>query len=473
MKTKKKKNVVDLEAIGLAKSPTSRASVRNASEKKVVSRSTALSAEVVDPNALRHQAAERRQHVIDHLDEYLVAAEKAMQANGVQVHWAANAEEARQLIVTLCKEAGVRRIAKSKSMVTEEIHLNDALKAAGMDVIETDLGEFVVQLDNDHPSHIVTPIIHKNRKDVAATFAREGISKYDEDPERLTMAARSYLRRVFEDADCGITGANFFVAETGRLVTVSNEGNLRLTANTPRLHIALTGIEKVVATEEDLALLLKLLARSATGQSLTVYTQFLGGPRGPKDPDGPDAMHVVLLDNGRTNLLGGRYREMLRCIRCGACLNVCPVYRAVTGHGYGSVYPGPMGAIFSPLLGGDESRRKYAYLPKASSLCGACEEVCPVAIPIPKMLVALREESTRNALPAPDGTPPWAPWTFLSTSPTIWRTALEGGRTFGWGPAKFAPVAAFQRWLQHHELPEWPEQSFRSWWKKRDNGDAK
>ncbi len=468
MKQSKRVGVVDVEAIGIGKSESSRASVRSASEKKVVSRAMALEAEVENSADLRLEAAARRQHVIDHLDEYLLAAEKSMTDNGIQVHWAADQEEAQQLVVKLCHDAGVKRIAKSKSMVSEEIHLNGALEAAGMEVVETDLGEFVVQLDNDHPSHIVTPIIHKSRKDVAATFAREGISEYNEDPEALTMAARRHLRSVFMSADCGITGANFIVAETGRLVTVSNEGNLRLTSNTPRLHIAMTGIEKIVATEADLALLLKLLARSATGQSLTVYTQFLGGPRASGDPDGPDAMHVILLDNGRTNLLGGRYREMLRCIRCGACLNVCPVYRAVTGHGYGSVYPGPMGAIFSPLLGGEESRRKYAYLPKASSLCGACEEVCPVAIPIPKMLVALREESMRMHMPGPGGTPPWAPWSMLATSPGIWKVALESGRAIGWGPARIAPVAAFQRWLQHHDLPAWPRQSFRSWWKKRD-----
>lgn len=467
MKPADRKSIIDVEAIGIGKSASSRASVRSASEKKVVSRAVVLEAEVENLDEKRHEAAARRQHVIDHLDEYLLAAEKSMQAKGIQVHWAADAEEARELVVGLCRAAEVKLIAKSKSMVSEEIHLNDALEAAGMRVVETDLGEFVVQLDKDHPSHIVTPIIHKSRKDVATTFEREGISDYNEDPEALTMAARRHLRKIFQEADCGITGANFIVAETGRLVTVSNEGNLRFTANTPRLHIAMTGIEKIVATEADLALLLKLLARSATGQSLTVYTQFLGGPREPGDPDGPDAMHVILLDNGRTNLLGGRYREMLRCIRCGACLNVCPVYRAVTGHGYGSVYPGPMGAIFSPLLGGEESRRKYAYLPKASSLCGACEEVCPVAIPIPKMLVGLREEAHRLHMPTPSGTPPWAPWSLLATNPSVWKVALEGGRAFGWGPARMAPVPAFQRWLQHHELPKWPDQSFRSWWKKR------
>lgn len=461
------KNTVDIEGIGSAKPATVLASVRSASQQKVRARITALESELRDSDELRRQVAERRQHVIDHLDEYLVAAEEAMTALGMKVHWASGAGDARRIVGEICEAAGARRIVKSKSMVTEEIHLNEHLENAGMEVVETDLGEFIVQLDKDQPSHIVTPIIHKDRAGVARTFEANGIAAYNEDPEALTMAARRFMRERFLNADCGITGANFIVAETGRLVTVSNEGNLRLTANAPRLHIAVTGIEKVVATEADMAALLSLLARSATGQALTVYTQFLGGPGNGEETGGPAERHVVLLDNGRTNLLGGRYREMLRCIRCGACLNVCPVYRAVSGHGYDSVYPGPMGAILSPLLGGEETRARYANLPKASSLCGSCEEVCPVAIPIPKMLLALREESHRDNLPGPKGAPAWGPWSFLSVRPRLWRLALGLLHRFGPGPVGRTPSAPIRHWRKYHDLPARPAQSFRSWWRER------
>jgi L-lactate dehydrogenase complex protein LldF len=307
---------------------------------------------------------------------------------------------------------------------------------------------------------------------VARIFEENGLGEYTESPEELTAQARRHFRDLFRSASMGITGANFVVAETGRLVTVSNEGNLRFSANAPRTHVAITGIEKIVATEAELAIILKLLARSATGQSITVYTQFFAGARKNGELDGPDESHLVFLNNGRTNLLGGEYREMLRCIRCGACLNVCPVYRAVSGHGYGSVYPGPMGAIFSPLLGGEESRKEYAWLPKASSLCGACEEVCPVSIPIPKMLIGLRHD-LKDGAPPPKGTPGFGAWAKLANSPMLWRTSMKGGSTIGWGPAKLFPAGPFKAWLVNHDLPPWPKRDFRSWWKKRGSAKPK
>lgn len=458
---------VDADAIGQRKAAESRASVRNASEKKVKAREASLKSELKDSQGLQLLAADMRQAVLDDLGHWLEVAEENLQARGFRVHWADDAEEARRLIGDICQAAGGGLISKAKSMVTEEIELNAHLEKLGYTPVETDLGEFVVQIAHDHPSHIVTPIIHINGKQVARLFAEHKLGEYTEDPAALTRMARAHLRRVYREAGIGITGANFVVAETGRLVTVSNEGNLRLSSNAPRVHIAITGIEKIAAREAEMAVLLKLLARSATGQSLTVYTQFFGGPRRGDEPDGPEESHIIFLNNGRTNLLGGKYREMLRCIRCGACLNVCPVYRAVTGHGYDSVYPGPMGAILSPLLGGDEGRRKYAWLPKASSLCGACEEVCPVAIPIPKMLVGLRQDLRKEA-PSPKGTPPFGPWAMLATNSRLWRVVLAAGRAVGWGPTRIAPISAFANWTKHRSLPPWPKRSFRHLWKQRN-----
>ncbi|MFH0795296.1 MAG: LutB/LldF family L-lactate oxidation iron-sulfur protein [bacterium] len=458
--------VVDPERLGRQQPVEIRNSVRGACEKKVAARETSLAENILDPASLRDLAGRLRQHVLDHLDEYLDRAEKRLESNGVQVHWAKDAAQAREVIAGICRTAGARLIVKGKSMVSEEIELNHHLEAGGFEVVETDLGEFVVQLDADRPSHIVTPIIHKSKEQIAQLFERKGLGEHTQDPEALTMQARRHLRRIFEQADVGITGVNFVVAESGRIVTVSNEGNVRFCSTLPRVHIALTGVEKIVAREDDLAALLKMLARSSTGQDLTVYTQFLGAVRSKEDPDGSQERHLIFLDNGRTEILGGRYREMLRCIRCGACLNVCPVYRTVTGHSYGSVYPGPMGAILSPLLGSSESRWNYAALPKASSLCAACEEVCPVAIPIPKMLLSLRQEIGRGA-PLSGSVPNFGLWALLVASPRLWRWSLRVANWTGWRIVKLLPVGALRAWLQARELPEWPRESFREAWRKR------
>jgi L-lactate dehydrogenase complex protein LldF len=463
---------IDVEALAQAQPAAARASVRAVSERKVNARQKALAADIADIEGMRLLAAELRQHTLDHLDQYLEQAEKALQSRGVRVHWAQDAEEARNIVAGLCKAAGAQVVSKAKSMVTEEIELNAFLESLGYQPFETDLGEFVVQLAKDRPSHIVTPIMHMNGREVARIFEREGLGPYTEDPEKLTMMARRRMRSVFRDAVLGITGANYITADTGRIILLSNEGNIRFTLTAPRVHIALTGIEKVIAREEELAVLLKLHARSATGQDLTVYTQFAGGPRRRGDPDGPEEVHVVLLDNGRSEILGSRYHAILRCIRCGACLNVCPVYRAVTGHAYSAVYPGPMGSIYSPLLGGDEARHNYASLPKASSLCGACQEVCPVDIPIPEMLLGLRED-LKPQLGTMAGTPPFSLWAALATRPRLWRTALTAGHAVGWAPIEAAPIAAFKAWLRYRELPPWPREPFRQAWRKRQKTKPK
>ncbi|HEY8415209.1 MAG TPA: LutB/LldF family L-lactate oxidation iron-sulfur protein, partial [Thermaerobacter sp.] len=285
--------------------------------------------------------------------------------------------------------AGARRVVKSKSMVTEEIHLNPHLEAAGIEVVETDLGEYIIQLAGHRPSHIVAPAVHLSQQQIREIFSREAGRPLPDDAVALAAFARQQLRQEFLRADVGISGVNFLVAESGTVVLVTNEGNGRMVTSLPRVHIAVMGMERVVPTWADLAVLLEVLARSATGQKITVYTTFVGGPRRPGEADGPEEFHLVIVDNGRSNLLGTRFQEALHCIRCGACLNACPVYRQIGGHPYGGVYSGPIGAVITPLLGGLDG---WDDLPYASSLCGACHEACPVMIPLHDLLVDLREE---------------------------------------------------------------------------------
>ncbi|MBX7135965.1 MAG: lactate utilization protein [Fimbriimonadaceae bacterium] len=348
-------------------------------------------------------------------------------------------------------------IAKAKSMATEEIHLNPALEAAGFLPVETDLGEYVVQIDGDRPSHIVTPIIHKNRFEVARSFEREGLGPYTEDPAELTLQARAALREKFREAVVGISGVNFGIAETGRLVLVENEGNNRFSTTAPKVHIALMGIEKILPKEADLPLFLKLLAGSATGQRFATYIHLITGPRQPDETDGPEEVHLVLLDNGRSKILESKYREVLRCIRCGACLNVCPVYRQAGGHAYRHVYSGPIGAVLAPLLEGLDATGDLA---KASSLCGACEEVCPVKIPLPDMLLELRDEGIQSG--AIKEAIPWNRFAQGASSPLLWRAGLFLLPMAG----KLAP-GALTDWTEMREPPQRVGRSFRKWWDER------
>jgi L-lactate dehydrogenase complex protein LldF len=419
-----------------------------------------------DPNSLRKLAGAIKDHTLHHLDEYLEKAEKALTDRGVHVHFASTDEDARQAILKILKDHGVKQLTKSKSMAAEEIHLNPFLIENGVECLESDLGEFIIQLDGDEPSHIVKPIIHKNRRGIANTFLREGIAPdYNDDPETITRRARVHLREKYMVAEAGITGANFVCADTGRLVLVTNEGNSRFGMAPVNLHIALVGIEKIIPQERDLSVFLNLLGRSATGQQLTVYTEFINGPKSENQPDGPEHMHVVFMDNGRTDVLASNCREILRCIRCSACQNVCPVYRQASGHAYRSVYGGPIGAVLSPILFGKRFP-ELADLPKASSLCGACNEVCPVDIPIPDLLLRLRDKAKREEIPS-EGAIPMSPFATLATSPSLWRTAMTMSKAMNHLPIEVAPIKPLQDWLGQRTLPESHGGDFRKWLKAR------
>ena len=357
---------------------------------------------------LRDRAHAIRMQVIDDLDGHVDRFVAALEAAGGRAHVCATAEDARATVARICAGAGLA--AKSKSMLSEEIELNGALEEAGLEVVETDLGEYILQLAGEHPVHIIAPAIEKTAEDVAVLLSAVEGAQVEPQLEALAQAARRQLRRVFERADVGITGANFAVSDTGSICLVTSEGNGGLVTALPRVHVALLGMERLVPTLDDLAVLLQLLARSGTGQTLTSYTRLLTGPRRPGEEDGPEELHVVIVDNGRTGLLRGRYREMLACIRCGACLNVCPVYRKAGGGAYGPVYSGPMGAVLVPLLAGLE---RAPSLPHASSLCGACTDACPVKIPLHELLLDLRRDLVEERI---------APW-WERASFAIWSWA--------------------------------------------------
>jgi len=342
-----------------------------------------------DVEALRERAHAIRMEVIDDLEGHVARFTEALEARGGHVYFARTAAEASAYVAEVCRRRGAKLAAKSKSMASEEIGLNEALAAVGVQPVETDLGEYILQLAGEHPVHIVAPAIEKTAADVAELFSRVRGEQVPAELEALTLAARAQLRETFLQADVGITGVNFGVSATGSICICTNEGNGRLVSSVPPVHVAVMGMERLVPTTADLAVLLRLLARSGTGQKLTVYTTLITGPRLPGEHDGPEELHVVILDNGRTNLLRGRYREMLACIRCGACLNVCPVYRRTGGAAYGPVYSGPMGAVLLPLLVGLD---RAPSLPHASSLCGACTEACPVKIPLHELLLDLRRD---------------------------------------------------------------------------------
>lgn len=429
-------------------------------------RARSLRSDYADADHLRRLAGAVKQHTLDHLDEYLESAAAALGANGVQVHFAPDSEDALDTILGILRKRGAKRVVKSKSMATEEVHLNAFLERHGINCVETDLGEFIVQLDEDTPSHIIKPIIHKNRRQIARTFERHGLGDYNTDPETITRRARRHLRARYMECDAGITGANFVSAGSGRIVIVTNEGNARFCLAPAKVHIALVGIEKVVPSDRDLGLFLNLLGRSATGQQLTVYTEFISGPRRRGQPHGPEEMHVIFLDNGRTRTLASDCREILRCIRCGACQNVCPVYRQASGHAYRHVYGGPVGAVLSPLLAGEQFAR-FADLPKASSLCGACNEVCPVDIPIPDLLLKLRNRAHREGIVSP-GALPMEPFARLATHPELWRLAMRGGAITNLVPeAAKIPIPGFGQWLRQRTLPKWRGGAFRKWMRQR------
>lgn len=428
---------------------------------------------------MRELSASIKAHTLDHLDYYLEQFIDSATASGTQVHFAASAKQANEICLDIAKRNESKLCVKSKSMVTEETHLVPALEGIGCETVETDLGEFIIQLDNDAPSHIVTPMIHKDRTAVARAFVRELNADYTEDPTELTQIAHHHLRAKFRQADLGISGGNFLVADTGSVVICTNEGNGRLCTSAPRVHVAFVGIEKLVPSKEHLGVLLKMLARSSTGQPLTVYTHIMSGPKRTEDHDGPEEMHVILVDNGRSEILREETRDMLRCIRCGACLNACPVYRKVTGHSYGAVYSGPIGALITPMFKGLEN---YKDLPNASSLCGACYEACPVKIDIPKYLIKLRNMQLNAGLTSFGERITmrfWAAslkedWSFrlgwwgqklAIRALARWKGTLaprgDGISTRGWLSKLPGPVHG---WTSERDLPTPTASSFRQWW---------
>ncbi|HEV8681139.1 MAG TPA: lactate utilization protein B, partial [Stellaceae bacterium] len=411
-------------------------------------------------------------------DFYLELYERNVTAAGGHVHWARNAADARTAILDICHAAGARIVTKGKSMVAEEIALNDHLEANGITPVETDLGEYIIQLRHEPPSHIIAPAIHLMKEQVADAF-RAAHTELDPgrplaDPRELCDESRTILRPRFLAADVGITGANFLVAETGSSIIVTNEGNGDLTQTLPRIHIVITGIEKVVPTLEDAATLLRLLARSATGQEFSSYTTISTGPRRAVDPDGPDEYHVVLLDNGRTDLIGGEFQDMLRCLRCAACLNHCPVYAAVGGHAYGWVYPGPMGAVLTPALVG---LHEAGHLPNASTFCGRCEEVCPVKIPLPRMMRHWREREFVQQRSPPATRRGLQLWAWLATRPALYHAVVEtAGRVLGWigGPrGRFRSLPLAQGWSLARDMPAPEGRSFHSLWAERQRRAGK
>ena len=421
---------------------------------------------------LRDQARDIKDHVLANLDVYLERYEARVRASGGQVHWAETPDQARAAILGICRKVKARLVTKGKSMISEEIDLNQHLAENGVTPVETDLGEYIIQLRNERPSHIIAPAVHLTRDQVEADFRKAHTLL---DPNRdlteipsLVEEARAVLRQKYLAADVGVTGANFLIAETGTSIIVTNEGNGDLTQNLPRVHIVLASIEKIVPTLEDASTILRVLARSATGQDFSNYTTLSTGPRRAGDLDGPDEYHVVILDNGRVNVLGTEFQDMLRCIRCGACLNHCPVYNAIGGHAYGWVYPGPIGAVVTPALIGIENA---PHLPNASTFCGRCEEVCPMRIPIPRMLRHWREkEFERHLQPAAMR---WGLglWAWVARRPALYRRATALAARIlanqGHGAGRLASVPFASGWTQNRDLPAPQGKTFHQLWKER------
>ena len=427
--------------------------------------------------ALRDSARDIKNHTLQNLDLYLEAYEAKVVSSGGHVHFARNAEEARDIILSICKDADARTVTKGKSMIAEEIGINEHLESHGIVPVETDLGEYIIQLRHELPSHIIAPAVHLNATQVEQDFRRVHTHldpKRDlSEPVQLLTEARSVLRERFLAADVGITGANFLVAETGTSVIVTNEGNGDLTQILPKTHIVLASIEKLVPTLEDVSQILRVLARSATGQEISVYTTFSTGPRHLGDDDGPENYHVVILDNGRSAMLGTSFEEMLRCIRCGACMNHCPVYHAVGGHAYGWVYPGPMGAVLTPTLIGID---KAGHLPNASTFCGRCESVCPVKIPLPKLMRHWREREFERHLTPATVRSGLGLWAFFAKRPALYglatRVAIAAMGYAGRRKGRFRWLPFASGWTKTRDLPAPQGETFQARWRREHKGRA-
>jgi L-lactate dehydrogenase complex protein LldF len=419
-----------------------------------------------DYQELRSAANGLKKHTIDNLDFYLEQFAENVTANGGQVAFCDTGVEVADYILNLAKRKNAKLIVKSKSMTTEEIDLNERLQHHGLEAVETDLGEYIIQLAGAKPFHIVAPALNLTRYDVADIFRRNLGIENETVPEKQTMIARAVLRQKFLEADIGITGANFLIADSGAVVVVENEGNARLSSSAPRIHIVIAGIEKMIPRGQDLPVFLKLLGRSATGQALTSYTSFLSGPRRKNEQDGPDEFHVLLLDNGRSKLLANpERRQSLYCIRCGACLNHCPVYRKIGGYNYPWVYSGPIGAIITPQFHGVQSD---PWLPFASSLCGACAEVCPVKIDIPKLLLDLRADVQNTSSWSMERLG-FGVFAFVMQRPRLYA-ALGKMASLLWGIAGPPRIGPLKHWLAERELPKPAAKSFRRQWRERKKG---
>lgn len=425
--------------------------------------------------ALRDAGRDLKNHVLENLDHYLARFEERVVDQGGHVHWCRDAEEARQTILRICRDKGAKTVTKGKSMIAEEIALNHFLEEKGIVPVETDLGEYIIQLRHEPPSHIIAPAIHVSKEMVADAF-RDTHKQYPADrplsePRQLLDEARDVLRGQFIQADVGITGANMLIAETGSTVIVTNEGNGDLTQMLPRTHIVLASIEKIVPTLDDACTVLRLLARSATGQEMSSYTTFSTGPRRAEDRDGPEDFHVILLDNGRSGMLGTEFQDMLRCIRCAACMNHCPVYGAVGGHAYGWVYPGPMGSVLTPALIGIENA---APLPHASTLCGRCEQVCPMRIPLPKMLRHWREKEFERNLAPPRVRQAMKVYGWIASRPRLWRwyTAAAARTLALWGGrrGRIASLPLAKAWTDVRDMPAPEGETFMQRYKRQQKG---
>jgi L-lactate dehydrogenase complex protein LldF len=417
----------------------------------------------IDADRWRDWGRDVKTHTLTHLDRYLEEAERNLEANGVKVHWAATAADALTILRGIVREHDVKSVVKAKSMLSEELGVNEHLERLGVHVRETDLGEYIVQILGEPPSHIVAPVMHLSLDDCRRLFHKRLGTPLDGDPESLVEAARLALREEFLAADMGISGGNFLVAETGTVALIENEGNIRLSTSLPRLHVALVGIEKLIPRFEDLAGFIQLTARAATGQPIGNYVSFIQGPRKSDEVDGPEEVHVVLVDNGRTNLLADDVAwEALRCVRCGACLNICPVYRQTGGHAYGYTYSGPIGAIIAPgLLGLEEAMP----LPFASSLCGACADVCPVRIPIPELLVHWRERAVEEGLTSKVEGMGLEAFTAAAAHPTLYKAAAALLRHTPW-QAGGSALPILKGWMQERTAPEPSPKSFQTLWKE-------
>jgi L-lactate dehydrogenase complex protein LldF len=435
-------------------------------------RRAAAVARLPEFDALREQSKAIKDHVLENLDFYLETFERNVIAQGGQVHWCRTPQEACEAVLTICRRLDAKTVTKGKTMIAEEIALNDYLEANGVTPIETDLGEYIIQIRKEYPSHIIAPAIHLVKEQIADSFRATHKTL---DPKRvldeasiLVAEARAVLRQKFLAADIGITGANFCIAETGSSVIVTNEGNGDLTQTLTKAHIVLASLEKMVPTLEDVSTILRVLTRSATGQEFSTYTTLSTGPRRAEDTDGPGEYHVVFLDNGRSAMLGTEFQDMLRCIRCGACMNHCPVYATVGGHAYGWVYAGPMGAVLTPSLIGVDAA---GHLPNASTFCGRCESVCPMKIPLPKMMRHWREREFEKRLSPATYRYGLAVWAFIARRPPLYRFASAlATRVLGFigrprGRFRFLPLAG--GWTQGRDMPAPEGRSFMSLWAER------